>query len=390
MNTQIRFPAELRSITRSKRQRGISLVETMVGLTLGLLVVLVITQVWSVYEDQKSRTASGSSAQESGLLALTQLEQDIRSAGAGLTDSAAFDCTSTYSYYAGGDLDEDGKKTYSAPAPGFSGDMSMVPVRITDGGSGSDTLTVKRGSDFLGALPAVITDPMPQPSAELNVNSVAGFADGDVVVVVDSATGNCTVMLITQVQKAALKLQHNPGGTVTYNPPISYQDDAVPPWPKYSTGAKIIKVGQMIERTYAVSNNSLVLTAGAITSTLAGDIVMLKAQYGIAPPGSQDVDAWKSATAANGWDVLTPVKVKQIKAVRLAIVARSPKMEAAAVTEACNSTTSPSPTGLCAWAGSQASPAPVIDLSADPNWQRYRYRVYETIIPIRNVIWAGV
>lgn len=117
MNTQIRFPAELRSITRSKRQRGISLVETMVGLTLGLLVVLVITQVWSVYEDQKSRTASGSSAQESGLLALTQLEQDIRSAGAGLTDSAAFDCTSTYSYYEGGDLDEDGKKNIFRAGP---------------------------------------------------------------------------------------------------------------------------------------------------------------------------------------------------------------------------------------------------------------------------------
>jgi len=381
MNTPIRFPVKSLNITQSVQQRGISLVETMVGLTLGLLVVLVITQVWSVFEDQKSRTASGSSAQESGLLALTQLEQDVRSAGAGLTDSAAFDCTTTYSYYETGG-------TSVSPAPGFSSGMSMIPLQITDGGSGSDTLTIKRGSDFLGALPAVITKTMPSSSAELNVNSVAGFADGDVVLAVDSATGNCTVMLVTQVQGAALNLQHNPGATTTYNPSVPYQ--TTNSWPAYSTGAKIIKVGQMIERIYTVSNNHLALTAGGTTTTLAGDIVMLKAQYGIAPTGSQDVSAWVNATAATGWNVLTSAKVKQIKAVRLAIVARSPKMEATSVTEACSSTTSSTPTGLCAWAGSATSPAPSIDLSADANWQRYRYRVYETIIPIRNVIWAGV
>ena len=32
---------------------------------------------------------------------------------------------------------------------------------------------------------------------------------------------------------------------------------------------------------------------------------------------------------------------------------------------------------------------PTIDLSpGDANWARYRYRVFETIIPLRNVIWS--
>jgi type IV pilus assembly protein PilW len=38
--------------------------------------------------------------------------------------------------------------------------------------------------------------------------------------------------------------------------------------------------------------------------------------------------------------------------------------------------------------GSGASPAPAIDLTANADWQRYRYRVYETIIPLRNMIWS--
>ena len=40
-------------------------------------------------------------------------------------------------------------------------------------------------------------------------------------------------------------------------------------------------------------------------------------------------------------------------------------------------------------AAASASPAPTVDLSpGDANWARYRYRVFETIIPLRNVIWS--
>jgi len=30
----------------------------------------------------------------------------------------------------------------------------------------------------------------------------------------------------------------------------------------------------------------------------------------------------------------------------------------------------------------------VINLTTIEDWQRYRYRVYETIIPLRNIIWS--
>ena len=30
-----------------------------------------------------------------------------------------------------------------------------------------------------------------------------------------------------------------------------------------------------------------------------------------------------------------------------------------------------------------------IDLSGDANWGNYRYRVFETVVPIRNVAWMG-
>jgi len=372
--------------SRCWRQRGISLIETLVGMTLGILVTLVITQVWGVYENQKQRTVSGTSAQTSGLLALTELEQDIRSAGAGLTDSAAFNCTTTYSYYENGG-------TQVSPIPAYAGSMAMVPVQISDGGAGSDTLTVKRGADFLGALPATLTLAMTSSSAELNLSSTAGFDDDDMVLVTDPS-GNCTVMQVTQVQSATAKLQHNPGGATTYNPATSYMISNG--WPAYTAGAKILKVGQLISHAYTVNAaNQLELVdntapAASTTSILSADIVMLKAQYGVANAGSQDVNGWVSATATSGWNTLDPAKVRRIKAVRLVIVARSSKREAANVTNTCINVSGGVNNGPCAWTDSVANPAPLVDLSANADWQKYRYRVYQTVIPLRNVIWAGV
>lgn len=399
--TTLFIPSGRRKNTRrGARLCGMSLIEMMVGMALGILITLIITEVWGVFESQKQRTISGSSAQASGLLALTELEQDIRSAGAGLSDSAAFDCLNIYSYF-----ELNGAAV--SPIPAYAGNMAMAPVQITDGGAGSDTLTVKRGNDLLGALPATLTQTMPSSSAELNLSSVTGFCDdtncapapADIVLAVDSATGHCSVMLVTQVQTGPLKLQHNPGGTTTYNPSVSFQ--STNGWPGYSSGAKIFKVGQLISHAYAVNashqltltNNSAPPASGSAVSTtpevLATDIVKLKAQYGIADAGSQDVNHWVSATAATGWDTLDKVKVKRIKAIRLVIVARSSKMEGVNVSTPCLNNAGTN-NGPCAWSDTAADPAPLINLSSNADWQKYRYRVYQTIIPIRNVIWAGV
>ena len=367
---------------RKARQRGIGLVETMVGLALGLLITLVITQVWGAFEGQKQRTVNSSSAQMNGLLAITTLEQDLRNAGAGLTDSAAFVCTNTYSYFETGG-------TSVSPIPSYSG--NMIPVQITDGGTGPDTILVKRSGDLLGAIPASLTKTMPSSSSELNLSATTGFADGDVVLAIDPTTGNCTVMLVTQVQGAALKLQHNPGDTTTYNPSVSFQNTNA--WPAYTSGAKIEKVGQMVSHSFTVNaSNQLVLNdlsipTASVTSVLSADIVSLKAQYGIANAGSQDVNAWVAATAATGWNVIDPAKAKRIKAVRIAIVARSSKREGTDVTAACtNAGVVVNANGPCVWSDSE----PVVNLSANADWKKYRYRIYQTIIPLRNVIWAGV
>ena len=89
------------------------------------------------------------------------------------------------------------------------------------------------------------------------------------------------------------------------------------------------------------------------------------------------------------WAAPTVANRNRIKAIRVAVFARNSKLEGEVVSAPCSAVNSAAPGGLCAWAGSVASPAPVVDLSTgNANWNRYRYRVFETIVPLRNVIWS--
>jgi type IV pilus assembly protein PilW len=58
------------------------------------------------------------------------------------------------------------------------------------------------------------------------------------------------------------------------------------------------------------------------------------------------------------------------------------------VTSVCTTAKGVVNNGPCAWDDADFDAAPMIDLSADADWQKYRYRAFETIIPLRNMIWS--
>jgi type IV pilus assembly protein PilW len=165
-----------------------------------------------------------------------------------------------------------------------------------------------------------------------------------------------------------------------------------------SAGASLACLGNWNEVTYAVNPTTgnldrTIRVSGVVvtTPTSVVGVVNLQAQYGISTAAnSNQVTQWVDASGST-WSAPTLANRNRIKAIRIAIVARNAKIEQEAVTAACSSTTVdvPAPTGLCAWTGNSTSPAPTIDLSpGDPNWARYRYRVFQTIIPLRNMIWS--
>jgi len=331
-------------------QDGLTLVEIMVGLAIGLLAIVVIMQVLSVFEAQKRVTTGTADAQTNGAIALYQIMRELQMAGYPLIPAvdSPLECT-----------------TLTFGATGITG---ISPATITEGVavsgvSASDTITLRYGDSQAGGVPTQITA-MGAPTAnDATVISNLGCKAGDITLIINGTT-------------CAMSSASAATGTTTVK--LANTAAAI-------AGANLACLGAWNTITYAVNNGNL--ERNGVPSVTG--IVNLQAQYGIsAAASSNQVVQWVNASGAT-WAAPVIADRNRIKAIRVAVVARNTKLEPAVVTTACSSTTAAAPVGLCAWAGSASSPAPTVDLSAgDPDWLRYRYRVFETVIPLRNIIWS--
>ena len=368
-----------------QRQRGFSLIELLVGLVVGLIASAAIIQTLGSYEAQKRTTAAGSEAQENGLVALAQLQQDVHNAGAGLSDPWAFDCVRARTF------------SFSSLAAGPIPNFTFAPVVVTTTAltTASDTIEINSG-DLLGGLPSFTTASQTASTDDLTVSRLDNFAVGDVMIVMQAGdTGDCAVMQVSATTLATHTIKHDQSIGI-YN--VNGSSGAG--WPNFTTGSRVMNPKQIASRTYRIVNGNLELvqsilglTPSAVTYSLVHNVVFMKAQYGVAPVGgNQSVNQWVSANGDFDADTLPdhPEHRKRIKAVRIAVVTRSAKMEPANVTSPCTNVSGQVNNGPCAWRDSATSPAPIIDLSADPDWQRYRYKVYQTVVPLRNVLWGNV
>lgn len=324
------------------------------GLVIGMLASLVIMQVFSVFEAQKRTTTGTADAQTNGSIALYTIGRELKMAGYPLMPVAdsPLECTTL---------------TFGATGIG-----DIFPVTITDGVaasgvSASDTVTVRYGDSASGGTPTQITG-MGAPTAnDAAVASNFGCQANNTAIVVNGTT--CAMTSVTAVSAA---------GAIPALVTLQNTTAAI-------AGANLACLGTWNEITYRVNGGNLERNGVPIMPA----IVNLQAQYGVsATANSNQVTQWVDASGPT-WTAPTVSNRNRIKAVRIAVVARNAKKEPKTVTAVCGSTTTATPDGLCSWAGSVASPAPAMDLSAnDPDWLKYRYRVFETIIPLRNVIWS--
>lgn len=375
-------------------QKGFGLVEIMVGLVVGMLSMMVVLQVFNNAEARKRTVTGGADAQANGAIALFTIERDVKMAGWGMEAGGYAGCDTLHAYC---DMSKDMAKCGGA---GALETLSFAPLRIYDGGGNPDSITISYYADpHIGSfrMPArtTIRKSMPQPSSEVEVNNTAVCNDGDLMLV--SQAGQCTLMQVTQVQPEASKLQHNPGASGVYNPPIKYQEDNG--WPAYTKGAnvscfKAASNAPVYRKTYSVNTASSQLersdnsqTPAAVNEQVMPDIIDMRAQYAIAQPNSQVINTWVDATKGSDgvdWGNPSPADWRRIKAVRVALLARSSQYERPAdPAKGCTATTATQVKDWPAWAGFSTA-----NLPAD--WGCYRYKAFETVIPLRNVIWGNL
>ena len=400
------------------RAAGMSLVELMVGMLIGLIGIVIITHLYVTNEQYKRRTVAQGSAQSNGAIALYTLERELRMAAFGLNHSRAFDCQcdaianpgcSHIQYYYDG--------VYSFPpnptATGARNSLALYPVVITDNPPyGPDTLSIFYGSDNERVLGTMLQFAMSNAGSNIRIDGTIGFEarntataePGNLVVL--QKDNLCRLAHVTSLATDALvhdsSSKWNPaaGGTlpgaVFDTQTMVFNLGSRPNWRGYSV--KLNPDGTSTGKLQ-FTDQFRVITAGAVSEDIMDGIVDVQAQYGLDTSSPPDgiVDVWTKCLTHPACPPATPPTKDhwiRVIAVRLAVLARSDEwIKPVAPATACEATTlADQPT----WGGSHVLDQPPAGTGPQtfPVLQRpgvlpscYRYRVFETVVPLRNMLW---
>lgn len=361
-----------------KRQSGFSIVELMVAALIGLIGSIVIFQVYSVFEGQKRSTTGGGDAQTSVALAMHAIERDARQAGYGLSDPTFFGCAidAWEEIPAGSGPTGSGTAFSVAFVPALITHGSATPDAVSGGFPQPDRLTFFYGSSQLAHYPPKLLNNLPSPAADYRVSNRHGFEVGDVLVAAEMRGSPlapvCTmsqVRVLPGVAGSSDVIDHSHGtydlGGVTMQ--TRFSNNTLGPLYTADT-TRIFNLGRSpVVNTYTVANGQLQLQAFRGTATTIVDgIVQMQAQYGKDTTSTPDgiVDVYEDTTPT------TPADWARVLSIRVGIAARVGQYEKTQV----------SPATISLWSG-----GPVWTLTAEE--RHYRYRVIDTIVPIRNMMW---
>lgn len=365
---------------------GFTLVEMMVGLLIGLMVTIAIAQVLFFAEGQKRSATAGMDAQVNGALALATLQRDIQGAGYGLTVNPPTLGCQIQAYY------------NDQPVSGFP--SVLAPVLISPNNSDPnlpDSLRILASSKSSYAVLSKLTGAIFSGGDTFQVETLRGLSAGianttpaDLMMATDNS--RCQVFQISQLSQLNSQQYIKRFNDEQWNPEG---------FPSITTPAFLLNLGSLIDHSYSISSpsttptlalSSFTLSPGSVPSytrsELFANVVQLRAYYGKDSNADGTIDLWDKTTPTNsaGW--------QQVLAVRLALVTRSVQYQGGA--SQGNDLATPSD---LSWDVGSAVPTTgavncnngsqcvTLKLSHLPDYQRYRYKVFETVVPLRNMLW---
>jgi type IV pilus assembly protein PilW len=357
---------------------GFSLVEMMVGVAIGLIGILVVFQMLNTWDQRKRSTVAGSDAQIAGGISMFTLERDLKLAGWGFGQAPAS--------IMGCNVKAKNSKLSAAEA---DVSFNLYPIEIAQGAAGvPDEIRVLYGNSAFFASARSFTQSSP---SQKKTESRGGFLLGDVIIAAGTHTtpATCIMAEVTANNDTdTLSIDHGASSytsNATGDNTLPRYNDSTVLGTAFPSGGSLFNLGpnpqrriwSIAERRKLIWRESLNTAATQLNEVTDG-IINMQAQYGVNTATSPAIEV--------DWTTTTPTDWTKLLAIRVGLLARSQQYEKAAVT-----TVNPS------WAegdfvmtnvdGSTDSGA--TNLSPN-NWRNYRYRVYEKVIPIRNVIWGSV
>jgi len=361
--------------------QGFGIVEIMVGVVIGLLALLIIYQALALSEGYKRSTTAGNDAQSVGMVSLFRLADELGNGGNTISDTAS--------------------ELAICPNTGtFATTWRPIPVLINDGGDDftSDSFEVLAGVNrrLVSALDIMVDY---VPGGSVVVQSPLGFHPSNAgeaahrFVIVDIANPLLQKCEIATVSPWPAPL--NPAtGVTTITPVPAFLNS-------YDQGSGwLVNLGpadRIRKLRYDVVNGVLrstdLLAVGAQPQPIVSNVALMKVQYGIDSDNDRFIDTWVNARNApwtQGAVLGAPLaQLKQVKAIRVALVVRSAQFERARDAEgraAVTDVTGDHTVTLFDCHGLLPCTGEMTAVTI-PGTGGFRYRTFEQVIPLTNQIW---
>lgn len=334
----------------TRLQHGFSLIGTLMGLLIGLMVAASALGTAAYMEAQKRAAMGSNSALVNGAFGIFRIESETKLAGLGLLMRKSLACPAMNLSYQGAVL-LDGAPLY--------------PAVIVDGAALSDTLTIAYMDSLLSAATAQLLLPMADAADSIKVSNAPDAQAGRFALLQSALPGlPCTLFQITGVTASSFgkDLVHAVGdyNGAAFTNAIAYPENSRA---AISSGLRWI--------TFRINNNTLeeVDNITGAVMLVASDIIAMKVQYGATDGVSTSISNWNAATGL--YAAPSMPDMQNVHAVRIGLLARSPDK---------NTTCAASAGAPRLWPA-----GPAFDVTGNPDWRCFRYRTFTLLIPLINV-----
>jgi type IV pilus assembly protein PilW len=348
---------ELRSFRPHARrtQRGLSIIEIMVGIVVALLVGLAaIGGAVTFTASQRQGIGTGGSLL-SATNALAVMRDDASAAGLGFFGDARFLCP-RLNLGVGTSVVHDG--------------TAFTPVRVTAETRG-DRIDVVYATQVTSGANVLLAAPSAGDTAQLR--SLLPVSSGQVVLLAPPVPGDpCLVRSVTAV---AASTDDTPQ-LLSFGTAGPYNQAEFTAAAAFADRGRVTLLGQLRWSRFRLEGTDLRLERplGGDPVVLARHVVAFRVQYGLAAAasGSTALEAWQGADGA--FAALAPGDLPRVRALRIGLVTRSPQPEKPNAAGECEATTAlPELFGQAI--------APDVD-----DWSCFRYRTVIAAVPLRNLV----